>query len=280
MYYTTNFTIAEETDAANLTITTDHANGFVVFVDGSAVGEVDDHSHSEGTLALSLELGSLAAGTHTLTTLSESLGFNNLIGRWGGSTTAKAKGITGDVLLTMATADGGGAVMNLTDGSGSNSWVMQPGLGGEARGLADPTSAAAFEGWTSDAVAYEGMPCTWFRASFDTPAAFRGAEDATTLFVDATGLGRGHAFVNGYDLGRYWDITRSKSSAPSTPSQTFYHVPTDWLTADGTANQLVVFDALGASDLSSVKLVTSTVSGTDEVALTDTVDAHDMCLTI
>ena len=65
-----------------------------------------------------------------------------------------------------------------------------------------------------------------------------------------------------------------------TPPQTYYHVPMDWLTADGSANQLVVFDALGVTNLNAVKLVTSTVKTTDGPALSDEVDSHDMCLTV
>ena len=54
----------------------------------------------------------------------------------------------------------------------------------------------------------------------------------------------------------------------------------DWLTADGSANQLVVFDALGVTNLNAVKLVTSMVKTTDGPALSDEVDSHDMCLTV
>ena len=54
----------------------------------------------------------------------------------------------------------------------------------------------------------------------------------------------------------------------------------DWLTADGSANLLVVFDTIGVSDLDAVKLVTSTVKPTAGPALIDEVDSHDMCLTV
>ena len=68
------------------------------------------------------------------------------------------------------------------------------------------------------------MPCAWFKTTFDTPAAALadggvGADGDASVFLDAAGLGRGHVFVNGHDMGRHWDITRAKSDDPAMRSQ-------------------------------------------------------------
>jgi hypothetical protein len=40
------------------------------------------------------------------------------------------------------------------------------------------------------------------------------------------GMNRGHAFVNGHDIGRYWLLEGSRSGYPT---QWLYHLPQDWL---------------------------------------------------
>ena len=79
----------------------------------------------EGPFTLTIDLGKFDhLGEHKLSLLSESLGYINLIGRWGGSTDAKVKGITGDVVLSSRS--NGNA--SLVDG---RIWRSFPGLHGE-----------------------------------------------------------------------------------------------------------------------------------------------------
>ena len=61
------------------------------------------------------------------------------------------------------------------------------------------------------------------------------------LVLDAQGLSRGHFFVNGHDLGRFYTI-RQKSGAMT---QRYYYIPADTL-VDGP-NTLVLIDELGAT---------------------------------
>jgi beta-galactosidase len=66
-------------------------------------------------------------------------------------------------------------------------------------------------------------PGTFFRGTFkvDTPA---------DTFIDMTGYRKGVVWVNGHNLGRYWDIG----------PQTRLYCPAAWLKAGD--NQVIVFD--------------------------------------
>ena len=83
--------------------------------------------------------------------------------------------------------------------------------------------------------------------------------------LNLSGFSRGHAWVNGHNLGRMWNISGSCSPPGEwdtfcedwdddecdAPTQSLYHVPPDWLVHPaGSSNLLVVFDELGATDLS------------------------------
>ena len=70
----------------------------------------------------------------------------------------------------------------------------------------------------------------------------------SVLLLDAKGLGRGHFYVNGHDLGRYWPLVPGASR--------HYYVPLE-LIKKGTTNMLAVFDELGAPRLATVTFVYS-----------------------
>lgn len=79
--------------------------------------------------------------------------------------------------------------------------------------------------------------------------------------LDLGTLGKGYAWVNGHNIGRYWNLagTEKPCNSCSTvkpyidvncrkdcglPSQRFYHVPKAWLNSDGV-NEVVVFEEFG-----------------------------------
>ena len=125
-------------------------------------------------------------------------------------------------------------------------WVMRPGLQGEAHPPVD---------WLP--LPPQPQPCTWYRASFTLPAA-RLAADADWR-LDAAGLGKGTAFINGHALGRYWLIAGhgygadaswhnaaldGLSTGPeSEPTQRYYRIPSSWLQA---TNTLLLFEEQAA----------------------------------
>jgi hypothetical protein len=125
---------------------------------------------------------------------------------------------------------------------------MRPGLAGEhghaAKGGRVPwTPAGARVSWPAG---------TWLRTRFSVPGPL---PPASACLLNLTGLGRGRAYVNGHDIGRYWLLPRNDGSG--VPSQRFYHVPPDWLAEAGALNELVLFEDEGAADVSRVGVAVS-----------------------
>ena len=228
-----------------LSIQSRTANAFVIVIDGHVVGAVDDHSHGgkDLTLSVNVTIPSSASGSHSLVLLSESLGFSN--GMAAGST-RKTKGIIGSVHLGS---------IDLTHGE----WTMRPKLAGE--NLEVYTAAGGKEViWKSSWRSVSGESLVWYRASFATPVG-----DAP-LVLNMTGLGRGHFYLNGNDLGRYWTLLKNDGS--QRPTQALYTVPVSWLSPVGATNLLVVGEILGATDVSRVQLLASKmVSGAPPMPL-------------
>ena len=83
----------------------------------------------------------------------------------------------------------------------------------------------AFPKWTPVQPGAEAPGVTWLRAAFDAEALALAPGDA--LLLDARGLGRGRAWVNGHDLGLYWTVARD--AAPFDETQRYYVVPREWL---------------------------------------------------
>jgi len=137
-------------------------------------------------------------------------------------------------------------------------------------------------------------PCSWVMTEFYTPSealppslrsdssssssssSSYSASSKKALMLDVT-TGRGHLWLNGIDLGRYWNVTRNGGSSGGGNggtggddgrgeySQRYYHLPPDVLkSADGggTPNELVMFDAVGGMNLAEVNLVLTWVEPT------------------
>ncbi|MCC6839064.1 MAG: hypothetical protein IT230_02780, partial [Flavobacteriales bacterium] len=68
--------------------------------------------------------------------------------------------------------------------------------------------------------------CNFFRGTFTL-------KKTGDTYIDLSGYGKGMAYLNGHNLGRYWNIG---------PQQRLY-CPASWL-KEG-ANELVVFDLFG-----------------------------------
>ncbi|KAL6998155.1 hypothetical protein U1Q18_008282 [Sarracenia purpurea var. burkii] len=109
----------------------------------------------------------------------------------------------------------------------------------------------------------------WYKTTFEAPL----GNDPVVL--DLLGLGKGIAWVNGFNIGRYWPsypasddgcsdtcdyrgaYTNSKClTGCGQPSQRWYHVPRSVLRADN--NLLVLFEEFGG-DPTNVKVQTVTV---------------------
>ncbi|XP_058106161.1 beta-galactosidase 11-like isoform X5 [Magnolia sinica] len=90
-------------------------------------------------------------------------------------------------------------------------------------------------GW-SNSKGSEGKPLTWYKRYFDAP---HGNEPVA---LDLSSMGKGQAWVNGENIGRYWV---SYLSPLGKPSQSMYHVPRAFLKPIG--NLLVLFEETGGN---------------------------------
>ncbi len=97
---------------------------------------------------------------------------------------------------------------------------------------------------------------TWFQTRFDLDHLIKEDTNANPVLLDAQGLNRGHAFINGNDLGLYWLIQGICQDAQINclkPTQRYYHIPSDWLMPKN--NLITIFDDLGAPSPESVNIV-------------------------
>ena len=103
----------------------------------------------------------------------------------------------------------------------------------------EPPEAGAFETVAKGDIAKaskSARPC-WWRCSFKT------STREAPLFFEAGGLTKGHLFLNGRDLCRYFVAT---PDGKSVPPQSRYYLPEPWLRSD-QHNDLLIFDEHGAA---------------------------------
>lgn len=259
-WFETDFEV-ESFDYWTFHVETQEANGILVFVDQEFVGHADSHLHREGNLTLNIYLGDIESGYHRLSLLSESFGYSNLIGRWSASTKAKRKGITGQAWLSSLDKE-----IDLTDG---RLWRSKP--------SSDTTADAMiqrrylFPHSKKQEVSRRVSGPTWTSALFDTPEYDYSAE---SLYVDIT-VGRGHLWLNGNDLGRFWNITKGKTTELS---QRYYFLPNDYLFHNGKQNEIVFYDVFGNDMEINSGLVISSIKRTSENTFRDDVDFPDACI--
>lgn len=263
-WYETDLNLIEHIDDATIHMETQKASAMSVFVDEEFVGAADNHEHSEGSMTLEVNLGTVLAGRSRISILSESLGYFNLIGRWGAGTGPKTKGITGDVVLTgkLQRSSSRHIRKSLVDG---RKWKSYPGLHMERSSrysTLQRRKASTRDSWS--------FYCSWSSALFDTPN-----YDPTmqALMVDITS-GRGRLWLNGFDLGRFWNITRGETDEYS---QRYYFFPNELLYTDGRLNELVLFNAL-SGDSSATSLALTWLEADEKASLEDEVDYPNACI--
>ena len=88
-------------------------------------------------------------------------------------------------------------------------------------------------------------PLVWLKAEFKTPP---GELPLALRLGNAThGASKGRAWVNGYEIGSYWTRSLGSTSAATRVQRgsQLYLIPDDYLTLDGKANMLVLYEDLG-----------------------------------
>ena len=208
------------------------ANSLLVFVDGQFQGATDNHDHAAGNISMAVGITTPTKPPFNLTILSVSLGLDNAV--YPGF--LEKKGIVGSIFIDE---------INIT---ASAKWLHQPKLTGELLHLYTD-SGCKNVGWNSDVSSYNNVPLTWYKTSFTV----KQYSTDYSLLLNLQGFGRGHYYVNGVDLGRYWLIKVDGQFV-----QEYYFIPPDLLNYSGP-NLLVIGEELGAPDPSKAKLVLSTV---------------------
>ncbi|OMO67150.1 hypothetical protein CCACVL1_20761 [Corchorus capsularis] len=203
---------------------------------------------------------SLNLGTNIISLLSATVGLTNY-GEWYD---LKPTGLVGGSVQLV----NGNNTIDLT----TSNWSYKVGLNNELnKRLYDPQSSQA-KLFVADKVPI-GRPLTWYKTSFQAPL---GSEP---VVVDLQGMGKGHAWVNGNSIGRYWPSQIADADGCNTcdyrggysdsrcrsncgnPSQRWYHVPRSFLN-NGT-NTLILFEEIGGNmtDISFQIVTVGTVCG-------------------
>jgi len=161
----------------------------------------------------------------------------------GPNSTQKVKGVLGAIHLGST---------NLT----SHNWILRPYLVGELLALYTESGSKNVT-WSDDYKS--GGPVTWYQTRFSKPIVPKNS----SLLLSGIGLNRGHYYLNGNDLGRYWLILRNDGS--NTPTQTYYYIPQDYLLDNN--NVLTISAILPVEDITKIDFVTAQlVESTDIIS--------------
>ncbi|XP_062509581.1 uncharacterized protein LOC134185731 [Corticium candelabrum] len=213
------------TKRSQLVIETENSVGFIVFLDGNVIGRWTNAEHTPSrnvTAVIPLRVTRHAeGGLLEILAISFGLACDGIHKQ-----RFERKGVIGLVLLDDE---------DITYGA----WEHQIGLVGEYLSVYTATGMKAVQ-WSDNVRAGLETPLMWFRATFATPM----CRASDTILLNATGLDRGYAYVNGHNIGRYW---------PRTGVQILYHIPPDWLGEE--KNELVIFEEIGAIDINTVSLI-------------------------
>jgi len=241
-WYTTSFTTANTVSATALTIDSATAQSFMAYIDNEYIGTCYNQVKTWPFTAkwlCNISVSDISAGQHTLSLLSSALGIENGMGSGEIPYINHFKGIRSNGKVAVGSLD-------ITIGS----WTIRPYLTGEYLSLAS-TAGHSSVPWSMDWKAVTGRPLTWYYGEF--PAVTTPSSGVYSVLIDMSGFTRGHAFVNGHDIGRYWLIHGSDGK----PTQSLYHIPPDWLTQAGAMNKLTVLEEVGSVDPSQVRVYVS-----------------------
>ncbi|XP_060209449.1 beta-galactosidase-like [Lycium barbarum] len=188
------------------------------------------------------QLVKIKPGKNTLSLLSVTVGLPN----YGAYIDKVKNGILGPVKLKSPN----GNVKDLSN----NQWEYKIGLGGFERKLWEDEDRK----WKPAQTLQTNRMFVWYKTTFKTPS----GDDPVVL--DMMGLGKGTAWVNGNNIGRYWldsyDFEKETGCGGTCdyrgnyhpdkcatncgqPTQRWYHVPRSFLSKSD--NNLVIFEEFG-----------------------------------
>ena len=253
-------------------------NGYIIAVDGRMVGQVEHH-RSQSLSAVNLttnitfarasrqarQAGQAGAGSqHTLTVVSVSLGLRN-DDIFADAREAKGftqlllggRNLTAAAVYNDAKSGDSVAAASAAGSAAAGGWLHRVGLAGEQKAIRTLPSAAA----TANA------SMVWLQANFTLLYDPRAPPQRADPFsahtapqlshvVDATGLGRGHLYVNSFDIGMYWPLVPNPDARAG---QRYYHIPPEALRKG--LNTLVALEEVGAPRPDLVRLATVSLAG-------------------
>ncbi|GAA0153644.1 galactosidase [Lithospermum erythrorhizon] len=224
-----------------------------VFINGQLAGSASgNREYRKITYRQNVKL---RAGDNRISLLSVSVGMQYV----GGHFETWSTGILGPVVLY-------GLDQGKRDLS-QEKWTYQVGLKGETMDLSSPDRISSDDWMMGSLIAQRQQPLTWHKAYFNAP------DGDEPLALDMSSMGKGHIWINGQSLGRYWtaiatgncsDCSYRKTYRPTKcqvgcgqPTQRWYHVPRSWLRP--RLNILVLFEELGGNP-SKISLVKRSVT--------------------
>ncbi|WZY97136.1 hypothetical protein YC2023_069465 [Brassica napus] len=196
------------------------------------------------------------SGRNVISLLSITVGLQN----YGSFFESVPTGITGPISIIGRNND-----ETIVKDLSAHKWSYKTGLNGFENQLFRTESSSK---WSAESVPLN-RSMTWYKATFKAPFG------NDPVVVDLLGLGKGTAWVNGNNIGRYWPAFISSGDGCSVkcnyrgayhaekcltgcgePTQRWYHVPRSFLNAGD--NTLVLFEEMGGNP-SLVNLQTTRV---------------------
>ncbi|XP_043696444.1 beta-galactosidase 7-like [Telopea speciosissima] len=190
----------------------------------------------------------LKKGVNLISLLSVTVGLTN----YGSFFDLVPSGIVGGPVQLIGSG-------NVTKDISLNEWSYKIGLNGENKQFYGDNLSRKNK-WTSEGLPIN-RPMTWYKTTFKAPLG------RNPVVIDMQGMSKGHAWINGHSLGRFWPTMIAQApkgyscsdtcdyrgnyhdhkcfSNCGNPSQRWYHVPRSFLSDED--NTLVLFDEMGGN---------------------------------
>ncbi|KAH0926588.1 hypothetical protein HID58_018844 [Brassica napus] len=203
-----------------------------VFVNGKHIGS--QHAENGKFHYIFEKDAKFKSGRNVISLLSITVGLQN----YGAFFESVPVGITGPISIIGRNGD-----ETIVKDLSSHKWSYKTGLNGFENKLFKTESPSK---WSFQSVPLN-RTMTWYKTTFKAPLG------NDPVVVDLLGLGKGTAWVNGNNIGRYWPAFISSSDGCSAKCNyrgayyaEKYHVPRSFLITEGD-NTLILFEEMGGN---------------------------------
>ncbi|KAK8803493.1 hypothetical protein WA158_001187 [Blastocystis sp. Blastoise] len=214
--YTTNDTCTAEFHG-------DSGACFGIYIDDQFINEVCNKEHTvHKEIKYTIEKILITPGDHKIAILSEGLGLENSMDE-NLSQDMMFKGMRGDFKLCGMTI---------------KNWHVKGGLQGEIKEIFSDSKQVE---WSS--ITQEDEPLTCYKKGQQVLGPNK------PLLLNVNRFGRGYAYINGHNLGRYWSIYANQGKY----TQQYYNIPYDFINLEGE-NELILSNVYKSADVSQVEV--------------------------